>query len=127
LSIHSITTQRREAYHWAAVFATSALGTALWRAGSWNGIAAFWMSCIVTRPLGASFADYISRPKNIGGIDFGDGPTAIVFAVAAAPSSSWSPTSSSPARTSRSHSKPLAAPGRRAALCRLEPGNLGSQ
>jgi uncharacterized membrane-anchored protein len=111
LSIHSITTQRREAYYWATVFATFALGTALgdftatslnlgyldsgilftvvilipalahWRFGL-NAIAAFWMSYIVTRPLGASFADYISKPKNISGIDFGDGPTAIVFAVA---------------------------------------------
>ncbi len=40
------------------------------------------MSYIVTRPLGASFADYISKPKNLSGIDFGDGPTAIVFALA---------------------------------------------
>ena len=111
LSIHSITTQRREAYYWATVFATFALGTALgdftaislnlgylesgilftivilipalarWQLGL-NGIAAFWMSYIVTRPLGASFADYISKPKNLNGIDFGDGPTAIVFALA---------------------------------------------
>jgi uncharacterized membrane-anchored protein len=111
LSIHSITTQRREAYYWATVFATFALGTALgdftatslnlgyldsgilfaivilipalarWQLGL-NGIAAFWMSYIVTRPLGASFADYISKPKNVSGINFGDGPTAIVFAVA---------------------------------------------
>jgi uncharacterized membrane-anchored protein len=111
LSIHSITTQRREAYYWATVFATFALGTALgdftattlhlgyldsgilftivilipalahWRFGL-NGIAAFWMSYIVTRPLGASFADYISKPKSASGINFGDGPTAIVFAVA---------------------------------------------
>jgi uncharacterized membrane-anchored protein len=111
LSIHSITTQRREGYYWATVFATFALGTALgdftavslnlgylesgilftivilipalahWKFGL-NGIAAFWMSYIVTRPLGASFADYISKPKNTSGIDFGDGPTAIVFAIA---------------------------------------------
>jgi uncharacterized membrane-anchored protein len=111
LSIHSITTQRREAYYWATVFATFALGTALgdftatslnlgyldsgllftviimipalarWQLGL-NGIAAFWMSYVVTRPLGASFADYISKPKSTSGINFGDGPTAIVFAVA---------------------------------------------
>jgi uncharacterized membrane-anchored protein len=111
LSIHSITTQRREAYYWATVFATFALGTALgdftatslnlgyldsgilfmivilipalarWQLGL-NGIAAFWMSYIVTRPLGASFADYISKPKNLSGINFGDGSTAIVFALA---------------------------------------------
>ncbi len=111
LSIHSVTTQRREAFYWATVFATFALGTALgdftatslnlgylasgilfgvvilipalawWKFGL-NGIAAFWMSYVVTRPLGASFADYISKPQNLSGINFGDGPTAIVFAVA---------------------------------------------
>ena len=52
-----------------------------WRFGL-NGIAAFWMSYVVTRPLGASFADYISKPHSLSGIDFGDGPTAVVFAVA---------------------------------------------
>ncbi len=111
LSIHSITTQRREAYYWATVFATFALGTALgdFTAASlnlgyldsgilftviilipavahrWfglNAIAAFWMSYIVTRPLGASFADYISKPRNLSGINFGDGPTALLFALA---------------------------------------------
>ncbi len=39
------------------------------------------MSYVVTRPLGASFADYISKSQN-GGLGFGDGPTAIVFLVA---------------------------------------------
>ncbi len=33
-------------------------------------------------PLGASFADYISKAHNISGINFGDGPTAIVFGMA---------------------------------------------
>jgi uncharacterized membrane-anchored protein len=47
-----------------------------------NGVAAFWMSYVVTRPLGASFADYISKPHELSGINFGDGPTAILFSVA---------------------------------------------
>ena len=111
LSIHSVTTQRREAYYWATVFATFALGTALgdltaislnlgyldsgilfaivimipglarWQFGL-NGIAAFWMSYVVTRPLGASFADYIGKPKSNGALGFGDGSTAIVFSLA---------------------------------------------
>jgi uncharacterized membrane-anchored protein len=111
LSIHSITTQRREAFYWATVFATFALGTALgdftatslslgylgsgilfavvffipgflwWRFGL-NSIAAFWMSYIITRPLGASFADYISKPRDLSGASFGDAPTAIIFALA---------------------------------------------
>ena len=111
LSIHSITTQRREAFYWATVFATFALGTALgdftattlglgylastvlfgvvilipalawWRLGL-NSITAFWMAYVVTRPLGASIADYISKPTKISGLGFGDGPTALLFTVA---------------------------------------------
>jgi uncharacterized membrane-anchored protein len=110
LSIHSITTQRREAFYWATVFATFALGTALgdftatslgmgylpsgiffivifllpavaWLRFGLNGVAAFWMSYVVTRPLGASFSDYISKPASVTGINFGNGPTALVFAV----------------------------------------------
>jgi uncharacterized membrane-anchored protein len=111
LSIHSITTQRREAFYWATVFATFALGTALgdftaislgmgyltstifffavillpalawWRFGL-NSVAAFWMAYVVTRPLGASIADYISKPSSTTGLGFGNGQTAVVFAVA---------------------------------------------
>jgi uncharacterized membrane-anchored protein len=111
LSIHSITTQRREAFYWATVFATFALGTALgdftatslglgypassilfgvvilipalawWRLGL-NSIAAFWAAYVITRPLGASIADYISKPAKTSGLGFGDGPTALVFALA---------------------------------------------
>jgi uncharacterized membrane-anchored protein len=40
------------------------------------------MSYVMTRPLGASYADYISRPKKLSGINFGDGNTAAVFAAA---------------------------------------------
>jgi uncharacterized membrane-anchored protein len=111
LSIHSITTRRRELFYWATVFATFALGTALgdftatalalgylgstilfgvvivipalarWRLGL-NGVAAFWSAYVVTRPLGASVADYISKARNISGIGFGDGQTAAVFTAA---------------------------------------------
>ena len=113
LSIHSVTTQRREAFYWATVFATFALGTALgdftatslnlgylasgilfavvilipalaWWKFRMNSIAAFWFAYVVTRPLGASFADYISRPRNTSGVGFGDGPTALIFALAVA-------------------------------------------
>jgi uncharacterized membrane-anchored protein len=113
LSIHSITTQGREGFYWATVFATFALGTALgdftatslnlgylpsgilfgvvilvpalawWKFGM-NAVGAFWFAYVITRPLGASFADYISKARNLSGIDFGDGPTALVFAVAVA-------------------------------------------
>jgi uncharacterized membrane-anchored protein len=110
LSIHSIVTRRREVYYWCTVFATFALGTALgdltamtlhlgylgsgvmfaviiavpaiaWRMGL-NPVVAFWFAYIVTRPLGASFADYFSKPHLISGLNFGDGPTTADFIVA---------------------------------------------
>jgi len=99
LSIHSITTTRRELYYWATVFATFALGTALgdftatslklgyltsailfavviaipavaWRLGL-NPVLAFWSAYVITRPLGASIADYLSKPTG-GGLNYGD-------------------------------------------------------
>lgn len=111
LSIHSVTTRRRELYYWATVFATFALGTALgdftasvlnlgfltsgllftglilipaaaWGLSRLNPIAAFWFAYVVTRPLGASFADYVSKPHSISGAGFGDGPTSAVSALA---------------------------------------------
>jgi uncharacterized membrane-anchored protein len=107
LSIHSITTRRRELYYWAAVLSTFALGTAAgdltaislnigffgsvvlfavviavpaigWARFKLNPIVAFWFAYVVTRPLGASFADGFSKPTN-GGLNLGDG---IVSAIA---------------------------------------------
>jgi uncharacterized membrane-anchored protein len=101
LSIHSITTRRREGYYWAAVLATFALGTAAgdltalslnlgffpsvvlfasviaipaigWWRWQLNPILAFWFAYIVTRPLGASFADGFSKYGNTG-LGLGDG------------------------------------------------------
>ena len=106
LSIHSIDTPRREAFYWAAVVATFAMGTALgdftattlklgyfpsaalfagiilipligWKLLRWNTVACFWSAYVVTRPLGASIADGLSKPKNVSGLDIGDGPVAI--------------------------------------------------
>ncbi len=110
LSIHSITTPRRELFYWATVSATFALGTA---AGDWlaysmqlgflvagivfavlfalpalgygllrlNSIAMFWAAYILTRPLGASFADWTGKAPAVGGLGWGDGPVAAVLAV----------------------------------------------
>jgi uncharacterized membrane-anchored protein len=107
LSIHSITTRRRELYYWAAVLATFALGTAAgdltaiqlnlgffdsailfgvaiaipalaWWRGLLNPIAAFWAAYVVTRPLGASFADGFSKPHGQTGLGLGDGLVSVV-------------------------------------------------
>jgi len=113
LSIHSIVTRRREAFYWAVVFATFALGTALgdftasvlglgylasaimfffiigipavfwWRFGL-NSVAAFWFAYVVTRPLGASFADYFGRARALSGAGFGSGRVAVIVAIAVA-------------------------------------------
>ncbi|HUA48086.1 MAG TPA: hypothetical protein VMA77_22805 [Solirubrobacteraceae bacterium] len=109
LSIHSIDTRRRESFYWAAVLGTFALGTAagdltayqlnlgLWTsvllfgaiiaipAIAWsrrlmNPILAFWFAYIVTRPLGASFADGFSKPTN-GGLNLGDGTVSAIALV----------------------------------------------
>jgi uncharacterized membrane-anchored protein len=112
LSIHSIVTRRREMFYWATVFATFALGTALgdftattlglgylssvvlffvaimvpaiaWRFGL-NAITAFWWAYVLTRPLGASVSDYVSKAPSISGLGFGDGRTAVIAALAVA-------------------------------------------
>jgi uncharacterized membrane-anchored protein len=38
-----------------------------------NPIVAFWFAYIVTRPLGASFADWFSKPGAQSGLGLGDG------------------------------------------------------
>ncbi|HYA68347.1 MAG TPA: hypothetical protein VED63_06415, partial [Acidimicrobiales bacterium] len=106
LSIHSVDTPRREAFYWAAVVATFALGTAVgdltattfhlgyltsglvftaliavpaigYRWLHWNAIFAFWFAYVVTRPLGASFADWLGKPQSAGGLGCGDGTVAL--------------------------------------------------
>ncbi len=110
LSIHSINTRRREAFYWAAVLATFAMGTALgdlsaytWHLGWFvsglmytalfaiplvarraiglNELIAFWWAYIVTRPLGASYADWLGVPQSLGGLNFGRGTVAICLTV----------------------------------------------
>ena len=110
LSIHSIDTARRERFYWAAVLGTFALGTAAgdltamtlhlgwlasivvfgalialpalaWARGGLNPIAAFWLAYILTRPLGASVADWLGKPDN-GGLGLGDGTVSAVALVA---------------------------------------------
>lgn len=110
LSIHSITTRRRELLYWATVFATFALGTAAgdltadsmhlgfltsgvvfavamivpllgWWRFRLNAVVAFWSAYVLTRPLGASFADWFGKPPSFGaGLGYGDGTVTAVSA-----------------------------------------------
>lgn len=110
LSIHSIDSARREGFYWAAVVATFALGTATgdltattlhlgyglsivlfaviilipaagYRLLGWNTIFSFWFAYVVTRPLGASVADWLGKPASVGGLNVGDGTVSVVFAL----------------------------------------------
>jgi uncharacterized membrane-anchored protein len=104
LSIHSITTRRREVFYWITVMSTFALGTAVgdlftslgsgflssaldfavamglaylaYRYLHVNSVFAFWFAYILTRPLGASLADWSWVPKPFGA-GLGKGPAAL--------------------------------------------------
>jgi len=108
LSIHSIDAPRREAFYWAAVVATFAAGTAVgdlaattghlgyfgsaalfaglllvpavaYRFFRANAVVSFWAAYVLTRPLGASSADAVGKPKSVGGLGLGDGRVSLVL------------------------------------------------
>lgn len=110
LSIHEIDSPRREWFYWATVVATFATGTAVgdlcavtlhlgyfksavlfalalllpsigYARFHINPILAFWVAYVLTRPLGASIADWMAKPKNRGGLDLGTGPVSVALAV----------------------------------------------
>ncbi len=109
LSIHSIYTRRRELFYWATVMATFALGTAAgdmtastlhlgyfssfiifvilfalpavaYKLFGLNEIIAFWFAYVITRPLGATFADWLGK-SILGGLGIGDGKVALVLTI----------------------------------------------
>jgi uncharacterized membrane-anchored protein len=99
-SVHTINTFRRELFYWAAVVGTFALGTAVgdltaitfglgylasavlfaglilipgaaYRLHLVGGVLAFWTAYVLTRPVGASVADWLGKPVRAGGLGFG--------------------------------------------------------
>lgn len=108
LSVHTITTTKRELFYWAAILFTFALGTA---AGDLmaeklalgygpsalifaamiaavtaayyllkaNAILAFWAAYVLTRPLGASIGDLLSQQRADGGLGLGTMGTSALF------------------------------------------------
>jgi uncharacterized membrane-anchored protein len=108
LSVHTIVTTRREAFYWATILFTFALGTSAGDllseklalgylptvgifAGAiaviatchfalrMNAILSFWLAYILTRPLGASIGDYLASPKAEGGLGLGTTLTSVIF------------------------------------------------
>ncbi len=111
LSIHTVETPRREAFYWATVIATFALGTAAgdltaatlgmgylnsailftvlfalpgiaYFAFGLNEVAAFWTAYILTRPMGASFADWFDKPIPTSGLGYGSPAVAMALTAA---------------------------------------------
>src|SRR5579862_6567263 len=107
LSMHSIRTARREMFYWLAILTTFATGTAvgdliaekfslgylttlglfaviiaiiavLWKTTPINGVFAFWLAYIMTRPLGASTGDWLSQQGNQG-LNLGTTTTSYLF------------------------------------------------
>ena len=118
LSIHTIDTHRRERFYWAAVLGTFALGTAAgdftattlnlgfldsivlfaalisipaigWYRFNLNPIFAFWFAYVITRPLGASFSDWFSKPTAITGLGLGNGTVSLIGLVIFIPIVAW--------------------------------------
>lgn len=111
ISIHSVIRGKRELMYWATVLFTFALGTAAgdftadtlqWgtlKSGivffgiiaipaighfffQWNKVFCFWFAYTITRPLGASFSDWLSVPKPYGdGLGLGTGKVGLVLAI----------------------------------------------
>jgi uncharacterized membrane-anchored protein len=111
LNVHSITTRRREVFYWLTVLFTFALGTAAgdfvagplglgtlastlvflgiiliplagWKWWRFNAVFAFWFAYTITRPLGASFGDFLAVPAPYGdGLQIGTGPISLVAGI----------------------------------------------
>ncbi|MFF0392903.1 hypothetical protein ACFYS8_29990 [Kitasatospora sp. NPDC004615] len=110
LAVETVRGGRREVFYWTAVMATSALGTAVgdltaatlgWgylpsgllfaaliavpalghRLLRLPPVLAFWWAYVLTRPLGACFADWAGVSRERGGLDLGTGPVSLVLAV----------------------------------------------
>ncbi|ANH66588.1 hypothetical protein [Mitsuaria sp. 7] len=107
LSIHEITSRRRELFYWGAILCTFALGTAVgdlatealglgfvngsiafgvligityaaWRLGG-NAVLTFWVGYVLTRPFGAAIGDLLTQDRSYGGLGIGAAWTSAAF------------------------------------------------
>lgn len=109
VAVETVTTPKVEAFYWAAITFSQTLGTALgdWMADSGLGYAGgalvfaaslliliglyywtqisrvflFWAAFILTRPLGATFGDFLDKPLNHGGLAFSRPLASLILAV----------------------------------------------
>lgn len=100
LEVYPITEKQKEIYYWVAILISNSLGTAFgdflseniglsYLAGALitgviilivvlfhyytkiNHILLFWIAFIFTRPFGATFGDFLTKPLSKGGLDLG--------------------------------------------------------
>ena len=63
----------------AAHYAAKGVLDLEYRQQSRNAVLAFWFAYIMTRPLGASFADWAGKAQGFGGLGWGDGVVTLVL------------------------------------------------
>jgi uncharacterized membrane-anchored protein len=109
IKVYPITSRRVELFYWIAILFSNSLGTAFgdylsddmglsYLTGAAitgaiiivvvllhyytkiNHIVLFWIAFIFTRPFGATFGDFLTKPKANGGMEFSRGIAAIVTA-----------------------------------------------
>lgn len=109
IKVYPITERRVELYYWIAILISNSLGTAFgdylsddlglsYLTGAaitagiivvvvllhyftrLNEILLFWIAFIFTRPFGATFGDFLTKPVEKGGLDFSRGIAALVTA-----------------------------------------------
>jgi len=107
LEVYPIVERNKEAYYWVAILFSNSLGTAfgdylsdvvglsylngaLVTAGiiilvvllhyftKINQVVLFWIAFIFTRPFGATFGDFLTKPLANGGLDLGTLPASLV-------------------------------------------------
>lgn len=109
IKVYPIMERRVELYYWAAILVSNSLGTAFgdflsdnlglsYLVGAAitagvivvvvmlhyftkiNHMVLFWIAFIFTRPFGATFGDFLTKPINTGGLNFSRGIAALVTA-----------------------------------------------
>lgn len=110
IHVYPVTERRVELYYWIAILISNSLGTAFgdflsdnlgfsYLAGAaitagiivivvllhyftkMNEILLFWIAFIFTRPFGATFGDFLTKPLDSGGLNFSRGIAALVTAL----------------------------------------------
>lgn len=107
LEVYPITERSKEIYYWVAILFSNSLGTAFgdflsdnmglsYLNGAMitgaiilivillhyytkiNHIVLFWIAFVFTRPFGATFGDFLTKPLSKGGLDLGTLPSSLV-------------------------------------------------